>query len=80
MRPRLVRELRAALRSEGIKASKYKYACQSFRIGAATMTAAVGVEDSLIKILGRWQSAAYSQYLRIQPDDLADVSARLVSR
>jgi hypothetical protein len=49
-RPRLMRELRAALRSEGIDASKY--AGHSFRIGAATTAAAVGVEDSLIKILG----------------------------
>ena len=77
-RPRLVRELRAALSSEGIDASKY--AGHRFRIGAATTAAAVGVEDSLIKILGRWQSAAYSQYVRIPPDDLADISARLVSR
>ena len=77
-RPRLVRELRAALSSEGIDVSKY--AGHSFRIGAATTAVAVGVEDSLIKILGRWQSAAYSQYVRIPPDDLADISARLVSR
>ena len=40
--------------------------------------AAVGVEDSLIKILGRWQSAAYSQYVRIPPDDIAEISVRLV--
>ena len=68
MRPRL---LRATLRSEGIDASKY--AGHSFRIGA-------GIEDSLKKILGRWQSAAYSQYVRIPPDNLAEVSVRLVSR
>ena len=68
MRPRL---LRATLRSEGIDASKY--AGHSFRIGA-------GIEDSLKKILGRWQSAAYSQYVWIPPDNLAEVSVRLVSR
>ena len=44
-RPAFVRELRAALMSEGIDASKY--ADHSFRIGAATTVAAVGIEDSL---------------------------------
>ena len=47
----LVRHVRAALREKGIDDSKY--AGHSFRIGAATSAAAVGVEDSLVKTLGR---------------------------
>ena len=33
----------------------------SFRIGAATTAAAKGIEDLLIKTLGRWESLAYLQ-------------------
>ena len=37
----------------------------SARIGAATHAAAKGVPESLIKQMGRWQSDAYSRYIRI---------------
>lgn len=35
------------------------YAGHSFRIGAATTAAKRGVENSKIKMLGRWESSAY---------------------
>ncbi len=59
---RWVRELREALSSAGVKADHY--AGHSFRIGAATMAATQGMLDSLIKTLGRWESAAYTLYIR----------------
>ena len=40
-----------------------KYAGHSFRIGATTTAAARGVDDSVIKTLGRWQSSAYLLYV-----------------
>ena len=43
--------------SMGIKAEEY--AGHSFRIGAATTAAKRGVQYSLIKTLGRWQSSVY---------------------
>jgi len=46
----LVSNMRAALWSSGVVASKY--VGHSFQIGAATSAASVGIEDSLIKILG----------------------------
>ncbi len=45
--------MRGALEAGGIDASKY--AGHSFRIGAATTAAMVGIEDSLIKEGGRVQ-------------------------
>ena len=71
----LVKYIRAALHRYGIDVSKYSG--HSFRIGAVTAASAVGVEDSMIKTLGRWQSSAYQFYVRIPRDRLAAVSKRL---
>ncbi|XP_053397331.1 uncharacterized protein LOC128545832 [Mercenaria mercenaria] len=40
------------------------YSGHSFRIGAATTAAKVGIEDHLVKTLGRWTSGCYSRYIR----------------
>ena len=71
-RETLVRKLREALGSIGVDVSCYSG--HSFRIGAATTAASVGIEDSLIKTLGRWESAAYLLYVRVPRDKLASVS------
>ena len=62
--------MRTALGSSGVDASKYSG--HSFQIGAATTAALVGIEDSLIKTLGRWESAAYFKllYIRVPRDRL----------
>ena len=52
-RERFVIKVREALTEAGLEASKF--AGHSFQIGAATTAAARGVEDSLIKTLGRWE-------------------------
>lgn len=59
----LVKHLREALTNAGIDASKFSG--HSFRNGAASTAAALGVEESLIKTLGRWKSSAYLLYVRI---------------
>ncbi len=46
-----------ALGMAGIECSRYSG--HSFWIGAATAAAARGIEDSIIKTLGRWKSLAY---------------------
>lgn len=77
-RAALVREIRQALQSVGIEASAYSG--HSFRIGAATSAAAAGVEDALIKILGRWKSSAYMQYVRIPRESLSSISSVLADQ
>ena len=44
--------IRSALSRAGINAKPYSG--HSFRIAAATTAALCGVQDSLIKVLGRW--------------------------
>ena len=63
-----VTAVRKVLESAGVDQSKY---CgHSFCIGAATTAAAQGVEDSVIKTLGRWESTAYLQYVHIKESSL----------
>ena len=76
-RDRFVSEVRNALTREGLDCSLY--AGHSFRIGAATTAARNGVQDSLIKTLGRWESAAYMLYIRTPPEVLCGVASTLVS-
>lgn len=74
-RDKFVRELRIALTAAGVKADNY--AGHSFRIGAATTAAACGLPDSLIKTLGRWESAAYTLYIRTPRPTLCGVARQL---
>jgi hypothetical protein len=74
-RQRLVDHVREVLQSVGMDQSKY--CSHSFRIGAATAAAARGMEDSVIKTLGRWRSLAYLEYIRIPRDQLASYSKLL---
>ena len=74
-RDRLVTRLRAGLLQAGIDASRFTG--HSFRIGAATTAAQAGIEDAVIKMLGRWESAAYQRYVRTPRDQLAAVSSHL---
>ena len=76
-RERFVREVRAALAHAGVDCSAY--AGHSFRIGAATTAARRGVPDSMIKMLGRWESSAYSLYVRTPRETLAPISRSLLS-
>ena len=76
-RPRLVQALRQALSAAGIDASQFNG--HSFRIGAATAAAQAGLNDSLIKTLGRWRSSTFALYVRTPRHQLSAVSAALAS-
>ncbi|XP_048125145.1 uncharacterized protein LOC125311293 [Alosa alosa] len=47
-----------------------RYSAHSFRIGAATTAALIGLSEQQIKILGRWSSDAYQSYIRSNLVDL----------
>ena len=71
-RQRLVAKLREMLQEVGLHPEKY--AGQSFCIGTATTVAACGVQDSLIKTTGRWESIAYQLYVRTPQEQLGSYS------
>ena len=71
-RDSFVKRVREALQAVGKNAARY--AGHSFCIGAATTAAAQGIEDSMIKTLGRWESSAYLVYIRIPRDRLTQIS------
>ena len=77
-KPWFVSRIRDVLSRLGIPA--HHYAGHSFRIGAATTAAMVGVEDSMIQTLGRWHSAAFLRYVRMPKDRLAAMSASLAQQ
>ena len=76
-RTSFVKAVRAALTVAGFKAADF--AGHSFRIGAATTASTCGIQDSLIKTLGRWESSAYTCYIRTPPEVLRGVSRSLIS-
>lgn len=67
--------VRQALSEGGLDSRNY--AGHSFRIGAATTAARQGLQDSLIKTLGRWESSAYMVYIRTPPTTLCKVASML---
>jgi hypothetical protein len=76
-RQRFVEALRTALGEANVPQDQY---CgHSLRIGAATTAAAKGMDGSIIKTLGRWESVAYLQYIKIPRQQLAGYSRLLVS-
>ena len=52
----------------------------SFRIGAATTANQAGVPETTIKVLGRWNSLVYQQYIRPSQEQLAPVSQALANQ
>ena len=55
--------LSKALQWAGLDPSKYK--AHSFRIGAATKAAYMGMSEAKIQSMGRWKSIAFKLYIRI---------------
>ena len=71
-RGQFVIKVQQALQQTGVVGHHFNG--HSFRIGAATSASQAGVPETTIKILGRWSSMAYQQYIRPSTTDLAAVS------
>lgn len=54
--------LRRSLLALGL--GSFKVSAHSFRIGAATEAARLGLDDSVIRRLGRWESSRFKLYVR----------------
>ena len=76
-RSSFVAAVRRVLESAGLNASDFNG--HSFRIGAATTAASRGMEDCMIKTLGRWESDAYQRYVKIPRQELAYYTKILAS-
>lgn len=69
-------ETRSLLAMSGL--NPMQYAGHSYRIGAATTAASVGLPPWLIKTLGRWSSDCYERYIRCPNALLSEVSHKLL--
>ena len=54
------------------------YSGHSFRVGAATTAATVGIPDHLIQTMGRWLSDAYQLYIHTPTNVIEGVAVRLI--
>ena len=68
-------EMRKALSATSLQQDQY--AGHSFQMGAGTAAAQIGLEDSTIKALGRWNSLAFLLYIHTLRDQLASVTQSL---
>lgn len=68
--------IREALQAMG--SPEGNFSGHSFRIGVATAAANAGIEDSVIRSMGRWNSAAFLVYIRTPRENLATFSRTLV--
>lgn len=76
-RSKLVSLLKAALTAAGIDPTGYSG--HSFRIGAVTTAAAIGICNATIQTLGRWASEAYVRFIGMPHQPLAQLSASLAN-
>ena len=75
-RDHFVAAVHEALSTTGVDISKY--VGHSFWIGAATTAAKPGIQDSLIRTMGRWESFAYLLYIRTPRERICSMAKTLL--
>lgn len=78
----LTRGVVSNLLKDSSRVAGLPYQClkgHSFRIGAASVAAAAGLPDWLIKVLGRWSSDCYQLYIRTPQSTLESVAPRMAN-
>ena len=70
-------KIRVGLQAVGLPESNF--AGHSFRIGTATAAANAGIEDSVIRTLGKWSSSAFLTHIHTPREQLARFSATLAA-
>ena len=78
----LTRRVVSNLLKDSSRVAGLPYQClkgHSFRIGAASVAAAAGLPDWLIKVLGRWSSDCYQLYIRTPQSTLESVAPRMAN-
>lgn len=73
----VISALRVALRETGFAAGEYSG--HSFRRGAATWCASIGMPEKDIQVLGRWSSWAVRKYMDLSPQAINAIAARFIS-
>ena len=68
--------MRETLKATGLP--EQSFAGHSFRDGAATAPASAGIEDSVIRNLGRWSSSVYLVYIWTPREQLASFTRALI--
>ena len=77
IREQLVSGMRETLLAAGVE--YHRFSGHSFRIGAATTSAARGVADFTRQTLARWKSESFKRYIRMPKSELASYSRKLIS-
>lgn len=74
-REKLVTAIGSALQSAGVDARNYT---GTVSVSVLPLQLKSCLEDSVVKMMGRWESTAYQQYIQTPTETVASLSAHLV--
>ena len=77
----LTRDKFSHLVNQTVKNAEWQgnFTTHSFHVGPASTAAALGVQDHMIRAIGRWNSDAYLTYVKLPRQRISDVSKNLAT-